>query len=85
MLWPWVVSEQRGFTATDFARCHPGGSLGRKLACVEDAMRPLEQCRLASQLLTTRQVIVEVGKPGRRTGAIMLTDAEGRLNRRVHR
>lgn len=74
-----VVSELRGFTASDFARCHPGGSLGRKLAQVEDAMRPLEQCRVASELLTTRQVIVEVGKPGRRTGAIMLTDAAGKL------
>jgi arabinose-5-phosphate isomerase len=74
-----VVSELRGFTASDFARCHPGGSLGRQLARVEDVMRPLEQCRVASQVLTTRQVIVEVGQPGRRTGAIMLIDAEGTL------
>lgn len=74
-----VVSEQRGFTASDFARCHPGGSLGRKLARVDEVMRPLSVCRIASQHLTTRQVIVEVGKPGRRTGAIMLTDAAGRL------
>ncbi len=74
-----VVSELRGFTASDFARCHPGGSLGRQLALVAEAMRPLDQCRVAYQHETTRQVIVEVGKPGRRTGAIMLTNADGQL------
>ena len=74
-----VVSERRGFTANDFARCHPAGSLGRKLARVEEVMRPLEICRVASQNQTARQVVVEVGKPGRRTGAIMLIDGEGKL------
>ena len=33
-----VVSERRGFAAEDFARYHPAGSLGRKLANVEDLM-----------------------------------------------
>lgn len=74
-----VVSQMRGFTANDFARCHPAGSLGRKLARVEDVMRPLPLCRVAPQQHSTRQVLVEVGQPGRRTGAIMLTDCEGRL------
>ena len=36
-----VVSQMRNFTAEDFARFHPGGSLGRKLAKVEDVMRPV--------------------------------------------
>ena len=35
-----VLSRIRGFSSEDFARFHPGGSLGRKLARVEDAMRP---------------------------------------------
>ena len=35
-----AVLEARGFTRTDFARSHPGGSLGRKLLLhVEDVMR----------------------------------------------
>ncbi|TWT89670.1 Arabinose 5-phosphate isomerase KpsF [Pseudobythopirellula maris] len=74
-----VVSKMRGFRAEDFARFHPGGALGRKLSKVEDAMRPLDECRVASETQSVREVIVECGRPGRRTGAVMLTDAEGKL------
>ena len=34
-----VVMTRRGFTAEDFARSHPGGSLGKKLVTVSDIMR----------------------------------------------
>jgi arabinose-5-phosphate isomerase len=74
-----VVSKLRGFRAEDFARFHPGGSLGRKLRLVEDQMRPLSQCRVASENLSVRQVIVACSKPGRRTGAVMLIDDTGAL------
>lgn len=75
-----VVSQRRGFTARDFARFHPGGSLGRKLTYVEEVMRPLAECRIASDQLSVRQVIVSQSRPGRRTGAIMLLDETGRLS-----
>jgi arabinose-5-phosphate isomerase len=74
-----VLSKMRGFRAEDFARFHPGGALGRRLSRVEDVMRPLADCRQARQTQTVREVIVACGKPGRRTGAIMLTDDSGRL------
>jgi len=74
-----VLSELRDFRAEDFARFHPGGALGRKLSKVDDIMRPLGDCRIARDGQTVRQVIVASTKPGRRTGAIMLTDADGRL------
>jgi len=74
-----VLSELRDFRAEDFARFHPGGALGRKLSRVDDVMRPLDQCRTARDGQTVRQVIVACSRPGRRTGAIMLTDADGRL------
>lgn len=74
-----TVARLRGFTAEDFARFHPGGSLGRKLALVEEFMRPLDQCRVAHQGQTVREVLIHTGRPGRRTGAIMLVDDEGRL------
>ncbi len=74
-----VVSRMRGFRSEDFARFHPAGSLGRKLATVAELMRPLASCRVASEGHTVRQVIVEVSRPGRRTGAIMLVDSAGRL------
>jgi arabinose-5-phosphate isomerase len=74
-----VLSKMRDFQAEDFARFHPGGALGRKLSRVDDLMRPLAECRCASDALTVREVIVACSKPGRRSGAIMLTDKAGRL------
>ena len=69
-----VLSRGRSFTADDFARFHPGGNLGRKLSRVEDVMRPLAQCRVASATQTLRQTLIAQSRPGRRTGAIMITD-----------
>ncbi|HJN12006.1 MAG: KpsF/GutQ family sugar-phosphate isomerase [Pirellulaceae bacterium] len=75
-----VVSRIRNFSPTDFARFHPGGSLGRKLAKVDDVMRPLDQCRVASDGQDVRDVLVQTTKPGRRTGAVMLTSDSGKLS-----
>ena len=74
-----VVSRMRGFAREDFARYHPAGKLGLRLSKVEQHMRPLEQCRVAPQEETVREVLVRVSVPGRRTGATMLVDAAGRL------
>jgi arabinose-5-phosphate isomerase len=75
-----VVSQMRHFGPDDFARCHPAGSLGRKLSKVQNHVRPLEQCRLAPDCQTVREVIVSASLPGRRTGAIMLVNEEGKLS-----
>ena len=75
-----VLSWQRNFRAEDFARLHPGGSLGRKLTKVEEIMRPLAECRLAPDTLSVREALVQVSRPGRRTGAIMLVDEQGVLS-----
>ncbi len=74
-----VVSKMRGFRDVDFARFHPGGSLGLKLSNVEDHMRPFAVCRVANDSQTVRQVLTHQSNPGRRTGAIMLTDDSGQL------
>jgi len=74
-----VASRERGFRREDFARFHPGGSLGRKLAHVEQVMRPLDDCRVAAQESTVREVLIRLSRPGRRTGAIMLVDSRGAL------
>jgi len=74
-----VVSRMRSFGSLDFVRFHPGGSLGRKLAKVDDLMRPFEECRVAREDKTVRDVFVDLSRPGRRTGAIMLTDEHGVL------
>ena len=74
-----VVSRSRGFTPQQFAVFHPGGSLGRKLSRVTDLMRPRGQIRLAPASSTVREVFAQVGSPQRRTGAVLLTHADGTL------
>lgn len=75
-----VTSRVRGFGRADFARVHPGGSLGMRLSMVEERVRPLEECRIAAQSEPLREVFARASCPGRRTGAIMLVDEEGVLS-----
>ncbi len=74
-----VTSRMRQFRAEDFARFHPGGSLGRKLSKVEDHMRPIDQCRLTGEQTSVRDTFAIRTGRARRTGAIMITDSDGRL------
>lgn len=74
-----VASHRRGFAKEDFARFHPGGSLGRKLARVEEAMRPLGQCRVARESEIVRRTLSSLTRTGRRSGAIMAVDSRGCL------
>lgn len=74
-----VVAGERGWTREDFARNHPAGNLGKMLARVEQVMRPMDQCRFAHADSSVCDVIVRVSRPGRRSGAVMLIDAQERL------
>lgn len=74
-----AVSRARGFGREDFARFHPAGNLGYQLSKVDQHMRPLAQCRVAGQEQTVREVLIGASIPGRRSGAMVLVDAEGRL------
>jgi arabinose-5-phosphate isomerase len=75
----FALSRLRQFTPEDFARFHPAGSLGRKLLKVEAVMRTGAEMRLADAGRTVRDVFAQVQRVGRRTGAVILTDANGRL------
>ncbi len=74
-----VASELCGFTRGEFARFHPGGSLGRRLGVVDDHMRPLAECRVARPDASVREALVATSRPGRRTGAVLLVDDSDRL------
>lgn len=74
-----VLSQQRRFRAEDFARNHPGGSLGRQLLKVEQAMRPLSECRVVGEDSTVREAFVQQRTSGRRSGAVMILDKARRL------
>jgi len=75
-----VASQARGFTHDDFARFHPGGNLGRKLARVIDVMRPIAACCVAEDTQSLREIYVQSHRPKRRSGAILLIDSSGRLS-----
>jgi arabinose-5-phosphate isomerase len=75
-----VVSESRGFQMEHFAELHPGGALGRKLATVDDVMRGVAECRISIDSVSIRQMLVDVSRPGRRSGAVMIVDANGTLS-----
>jgi arabinose-5-phosphate isomerase len=75
-----VVSRMRAFKHEDFYVFHPAGNLGKQLSRVEERMRPREACRIAPDAASVREVFVSHSLPGRRSGAIMLTSADGKLS-----
>ncbi len=75
-----LVSRMRDFKAEEFALYHPGGALGRRLASVEDLMRTDGRLRKAAETQTVRQVFVALAGPRRRSGAVLVVDAAGRLS-----
>lgn len=76
------VMKLRDFTANDFALYHPAGQLGRKLIRVAEAMtfRKGENLPVASDTLTVGEVLREVSRIKRRSGAVILIDpSSGKL------
>ena len=74
-----TVSHAKSFQAVDFARFHPGGSLGRRLSRVEEIMRPSESCRVSLESETVRQIYIGHQGQTRRAGVVMLIDKAGIL------
>jgi len=73
-----VLLEARGFKKEDFAKFHPGGSIGRNLLLkVQDIMRPAEQMAILPGTATVNEALALLAK--RRSGAAAVVDARGRL------
>jgi arabinose-5-phosphate isomerase len=70
------VMKLRKFTAEDFAIYHPGGQIGRKMIRVAEAMtfKRGENLPVASDRLTVGEVLRQVSKIKRRSGAVVLVD-----------
>ncbi len=75
-----VVSRQKGFTSERFSVFHPGGNLGRQLTPIRDVMRQGSQLRLAAEHDTIRDTLRRLSTADRRTGAILIVDAQQRLS-----
>lgn len=69
--------ELRGFTRQDFARYHPGGSLGKKLYLKVADIFPHNQCPKVQSHTPVREVIFTIS--ANRLGATAVVDEAGTL------
>lgn len=69
--------EARGFSDEDFARYHPGGSLGKKLYLKVNDIYPGNQLPVVKQTAPIKDIIMEIS--GKRLGATAVVDADTRL------
>ncbi len=73
-----TLLEARGFGHEDFARSHPGGSLGRRLLThVRDVMRTGDAIPRVAQSASFTEAILEISKKG--MGMTAVTDAGNRV------
>ncbi len=76
-----TVMRQRNFQPQDYAKFHPGGALGRKFLKVEEVMTDgtVERLCAVSDELTLGDAL-STAEQSRRSGAMVLVDAAGRLS-----
>lgn len=72
-----VLMEMKGFGSEDFARFHPGGTLGKKLYLHVSDLYPHNECPKVLATATLKQVIVEISK--KRLGATAVVDTNDQL------
>lgn len=73
-----ATARRRNFTHADFARRHPGGSLGGMLKPVTEAMRFVvgKNLPVLPDTLSVREALRRAEESGRRPGAMVLVDAD---------
>ncbi|MDI1324686.1 MAG: KpsF/GutQ family sugar-phosphate isomerase [Algoriphagus sp.] len=69
--------EARGFTPEDFAKYHPGGSLGKQLYLKVEDLLDSQQIPKVKESAGLAEVILEIS--GKRLGATAVVDEEGKL------
>ena len=73
-----AVLEARGFTEEDFARSHPGGTLGRRLLLhVEDVMRKGDDLPMVGPATPLSAGLLEMSRKG--LGMTTVVDESGRV------
>lgn len=73
-----ALLEARGFTANDFARIHPGGSLGRRLLLhIDDLMHPRDRMPVVKPDCLLDEALVEITKKS--LGMTAVVNDEGKL------
>ncbi|HEY5970592.1 MAG TPA: KpsF/GutQ family sugar-phosphate isomerase, partial [Pseudoxanthomonas sp.] len=73
-----ALLEARGFTADDFARSHPSGSLGRRLLLhITDVMHSGDDVPRVQENATLSEALVEMSR--KRLGMTAVVDGDGKL------
>ena len=73
-----ALLDARGFTAEDFARSHPAGSLGRRLLLhISDVMHGGDDVPRVRETATLSETLVEMSR--KRLGISAVVDGDGRL------
>lgn len=73
-----ALIEMRGFTAEDFARSHPGGTLGKRLLLrVDNLMRTEEAIPKVKQETLLSEALIEINN--KRLGMTIIVDNTGKL------
>lgn len=73
-----ALLDAKGFGKEDFARSHPGGSLGRRLLThVRDIMRSGERVPSVAEQASLSEAILEISKKG--VGMTAIVDASNRV------
>ena len=73
-----VLLEARGFKKEDFAKFHPGGTIGKNLLLqVADVMRSRDQIALVSETATVMQALAAITKA--RVGAAVVVTPQDKL------
>ncbi len=72
-----ALLEQRGFTESDFALSHPGGTLGRSLLRVEEVMHQGESIPRVNQHALLKTALVEMTQ--KKLGMTTVVNADGEL------
>ena len=74
-----ALLDARGFSMQDFARSHPGGTLGRRLLThVRDVMRSGQELPIVGSDATLREALVEMSAKG--MGMTAVVDADGGIS-----
>lgn len=73
-----VLLDARGFKKEDFAKYHPGGTLGRNLLMkVDQIMRPLERIAICNENDSVRTGLAKISE--KRCGAVIVAKKNGTL------
>ncbi len=73
-----ALLEARGFNAEDFARSHPGGSLGRRLLCVSDVMHRGTEIPRVDEKTVLSRTLLEMSAKG--LGMTAVLNEQGKVS-----